>query len=161
MVTREEAAVILWIPIGIALLMWLGEDEKKATATAVTGKEAYYLQYNKDEIFKNLLAAESHLKTVEDQPAGDNGFMNCVVKHLADAEQHSDEAISHSLVAANEEKSENFKYISSCLKETRHMIQAGQLSPAQAIVNVRSIRQSFEKSNPEFDISKCTACDVA
>lgn len=132
------------------------------------GKEAKFLQYNKDEIFKNLLGAEGHLRKVAENslPTGtilsvdpQPGFINCVVKHLADMEGNADEAVSHSAVVADEQTSSEFRGLRDDAETLRHRIQRSEINPFDAIKEVRKIRHRFEAFNPEYDVSKCKACE--
>ncbi|KKM03626.1 hypothetical protein LCGC14_1772580, partial [marine sediment metagenome] len=70
-----------------------------STMAKAGSKEAYYLSFNRDEIFKNLIAGEGHFRNFNSQKEDSVGFLNCIVKHLADAEGHCDEAVSHALIA--------------------------------------------------------------
>lgn len=142
------------VPAGVLLLLD-GEDEPVQVK-----KEPYYLEFNKDEIFKNLIATEGHFRNVEETNIDDAGFMNCAVKHLADAEGHADEAISHSQIAADEKTSAKFKQLRNKIRDLRHDVQHGTVSPGKAIEYVRETRHYFEEFNPEFDISKCKACEI-
>lgn len=124
------------------------------------GKEPYFLRYNKDEIFKNLIGAEGHLRNAMQKKSEiAKGFLNCVIKHAGDAEGHSDEAISHAAIVEGEEKSEHFLELRDKIKNFRWKIQKNELTPYQAIKEVRQIRHDFEAFNPEYDISKCKSCE--
>ena len=154
----ETSKLWLFIPLGALLLLVLqGEPEKPNPSS---GKEAYYLKFNKDEIFKNLIATEGHFRNVKKTGLDREGFLNCAVKHLADAEGHLDEAISHSIVAETEESSKKFRELRNKVQNFRHSLQGGKVSPEAGIKLVREIRHEFEDFNPEYDISKCEACTV-
>jgi len=73
----------------------------------LTGKEDYFLNFNRDEIFKGIVAVEGHFRNVK--PGFEAGDLACIVKHLADVEGHCDEAISHSLIAEGKETSSKFQ----------------------------------------------------
>ena len=119
-------------------------------------KEEYFLVYNKDEIFKNLIAIEGHLRNVGS--GHESGDLSCIVKHAADAEGHADEATSHSLAVEGEEASKKFRQLRDMIREFRWNIQRGKLTPEEAIREVRRIRRFFESFNPLYDISKCKTC---
>ena len=136
------------------------EQEISPVERPEAGKEAYFLRYNKDEIFKNLIGAEGHLRNaMQKKSEVFKGFLNCVVKHAGDAEGHSDEAVSHAAIVEGEEKSERFLELSDKIRTFRWKIQKNELTPYQAIKEIRQIRHDFEASNPEYDISKCKSCE--
>ncbi len=118
-------------------------------------KEKLFLAYNKDEVFKNLIVAEGHLRNMASEY--DRGeFASCIVKHLADAEGHSDEAISHSLAAG--EQSEKWRSLRDMIREFRKTIQGNGVGREEGIRRVREIRRFFESFNSEYDVSSCRAC---
>jgi hypothetical protein len=158
--TNEQWFLLLFIPIGGILLFMDDQHTEEKTTGFSTGKERYYLIYNKDEIFKGLLATEGHFRNVSDKGTDSTGFMNCAVKHLADAEGHADEAVCHSLVVASAETSEHYKKLAEEIKTLRHDVQEGNVNASQGIERVRQIRREFEGFNPDFDISKCKACEL-
>ena len=122
-----------------------------------TSKEAYYLNFNQDEVFKNLLASEGHFRNVD--PKQDSyGFMNCIVKHLADAEGHADEAISHALIVKGKADSQKFNKLRDELKSFRKKLQESSIDQAEGIKEIRRIRRYFESFNPKYDVSKCQSC---
>ena len=157
MVTREEFLVLLLIPIGGLILLAADHQEEEKNSSPHAGKEVNYLRYNKDEIFKNLIATEGHFRNVETTK---EGFLNCAVKHLADAEGHVDEAISHTAATNDTEASSKFRVLRDEIRDFRHDLQDGKVSPTVGIERTRDIRREFESFNPEFDISKCKACEV-
>jgi len=123
-----------------------------------TSKESYYLIFNKDEIFKNLIASEGHFRNLTELKEDKAGFLNCIVKHLADAEGHCDEAISHALIAENEETSRRFLELRDEIRNFRKWIQSSPVNRDEGIREIRKIRRSFEGFNPDFDVSKCETC---
>jgi hypothetical protein len=156
----NQVAVLLFIPIGGLVLLWLGEQEEEHKLGYVPGKEKLFLKYNQDEIFKNLIATEGHFRNVQGKKLDDEGFMNCAVKHLADAEGHADEAICHSVVVADAKTSEHYKELRDEIQSLRDDVQEGKVDASQGIERVREIRRDFESFNPQFDISRCKACEV-
>lgn len=156
----DERLGWLLIPFGIFLFWVLNQDEGKPAENPSKGKEKYYLEFNKDEFFKNVIATEGHFRNVKKKGIDKKGFINCCVKHLADGEGHLDEAISHSLIAETEETSTKFRQLRDKVKSFRHDLQSGKVSPEQGIKRVRKIRREFERFNPTFDISLCEACTI-
>lgn len=154
------------VPAGLVLAVGYYLDSRSSevhTDSHVSGnlgREPQFLRYNKDEIFKGFLSTEGHLRNVESKEKGGDGFLNCAVKHLADVESHEDEAISHSLVAENEKMSEGYRHLRDETRDLRHELQDGKVSASQGIIRVRQIRYSFEQMNPEYDVSKCSACSL-
>ena len=120
------------------------------------GKEDYFLTFNKDEIFKNLIAVEGHFRNVK--PGFESGDLACIVKHLADIEGHADEAISHSLIAEGKEVSAKYQQLRDMVREFRHKVQKGEITPEEGIKKTRELRAFFEKFNPSYDVSKCATC---
>jgi len=123
-----------------------------------TSKESYYLIFNKDEIFKNLLASEGHFRFFNNLKEDKPGFLNCIVKHLADAEGHCDEAISHALIAEDGETSRKFLELRDDIRNFRKWVQSSPVTRDEGIREVRKIRRSFEAFNPDYDVSKCETC---
>lgn len=156
----NQLAVLLFIPIGGLILLMIDQHEEEKTKGYTTGREKFFLMYNKDEIMKGLLASEGHLKNISsDKASVETGFYNCVVKHLAEVEGHADEAICHSLVVADAQTSSKFQHIRDETRDLRHKVQEG-IPPQEAIIEVRKIRREFESFNPEFDVTKCESCKV-
>ena len=121
-------------------------------------KERYYLNFNKDEIFKALIASEGHFRNFTELKEDKKGFLNCIVKHLADAEGHCDEAISHALIAENEETSRSFLELRDNIRDLRRYIQSSPITRDEGIREIRQIRRNFEAFNQDYDISKCETC---
>lgn len=120
-------------------------------------KEAEFLEYNRDEIFKNLLATEGHLRNLRAEGYSPE-YYSCIIKHLADAESHADEAISHSLVISGEEESGKYERLRDMIRSLRKRFQTSPPRVKAAIVETRRIRRFFESFNKPFDISKCISC---
>lgn len=121
-------------------------------------KEGYYLNFNRDEIFKNLIASEGHFRNFTNIKEDSSGFLNCIVKHLADAEGHCDEAISHALIAENEESSRSFLELRDTIRDFRRYVQSSPITREEGIREIRKVRRQFEVFNPGYDVSKCEAC---
>lgn len=122
----------------------------------MTGKEDYFLSFNKDEIFKGIVAVEGHFRNIK--PGFEPGDLACIVKHLADIEGHCDEAISHSLMVEGKETSSKFQQLRDKVRELRRKVQKNEITPEQGIKEIRQIRSFFERFNPSYDVSKCKAC---
>jgi len=123
-------------------------------------KEKYYLDFNRDEIFKNLIASEGHFRNI-DISKDKAGFLNCIVKHLGDAESHLDEAISHSLVVEGKESSNKFFELRDKVKEFRKWVQSSPIKRDEGIKEIRKLRREFESFNKDYDVSKCEACGAS
>ena len=185
LVTEQQTQLLLIIGLGglATYLLYKDESEPESLGTPKTdeerqdthekiygtrdlpprgtgqNKESKFLTFNQDEIFKNLIATEGHFRNA-DSKQDIKGFLYCNVKHLADAEQHADEAISHSTVVADQETVDNYKKVRNDIRDLRHDLQKGEVPPSEGITRVRGIRRDFESFNPEFDISKCKACSI-
>jgi len=123
-----------------------------------TSKESYYLIFNKDEIFKNLIASEGHFRNFKSLKEDEKGFLNCIVKHLADAEGHCDEAISHALIAKDRETSRKYLELRDEIRNFRKWIQSSPITRDDGIREIRKLRRQFEGFNPDYDVSKCETC---
>ena len=121
-------------------------------------KESYYLIFNKDEIFKNLIASEGHFRNFNSTKEDEKGFLNCIVKHLADAEGHCDEAISHALIVEDRETSRKFLDLRDEIRTFRKWIQSSPVTRDEGISEIRKLRRQFEGFNPDYDVSKCETC---
>lgn len=124
----------------------------------MTAKEQYYLEYNKDNIAKNLIQAEEHFRNIDPQAEQVVGFQNCILKHLLNAEAEAEEAISHSLIVEGEEKAKKFQQLRDEIRKLRKRLQKAWVPPEEGIKRVRQLRRKFESFNPEYDISKCRSC---
>jgi len=124
----------------------------------MASKEAYYLEYNKDNIAKNLIQAEVHFRNIDPNVEPEVGFQNCILKHLLDAEGEAEEAISHSLVVEGEESAKKFTELRDKIRKLRKRMQKAWVPPEEGIKKIRELRRFFESFNPEYDISKCRSC---
>lgn len=160
---NNRALAFIFLSAGaLFILHILNKREQAPTTSNPNGrKEAYYLRFNKDELFKNLIAAEEHFRNVERTGVDRDGAFNCAVKHLASGEGHSDEAVSHSLIAESEETSLMFQDLRDDVRELRHDLQAGLITASEGLRGTRGLRREFERFNPEYDISKCEACQIS
>lgn len=123
-----------------------------------TSKEKYYLIFNKDEIFKNLIAAEGHFRNFKSLKEDTAGYLNCIVKHAADAESHADEAVSHALIAEDSETSRRFLELRDEIRSFRKWIQSSPITRDEGIREIRKLRRQFEGFNIDYDVSKCETC---
>ena len=154
----ETKHLALLLPIGVFIVILATQKHEQPHPS--TGKEKYYLRFNKEEIFKNLIATEEHFRNVEEAGIDTEGFLNCNVKHLGSCESHADEAISHALIAETEESSEKFRKLRNKIREFRRDLQSGKVTPTEGIKRTREVRHEFEAFNPRYDISTCEACEV-
>ena len=154
----HEAQVLAWIPVGL-LFLYLLQDKEPEQEPKTESKENYFLRYNKDEMFKGILSIEGHLRNIKGKNVA-QGELGCLVKHSADIESHADEAISHSLIAQDKDRSDSYRKLRDDIREFRYVVQFGNLSPTDGIEDIRKIRRTFEKMNPEYNIDKCSACSI-
>ena len=120
--------------------------------------DAKFLEWNRDNIFCNLIQAEYHLGELGSDFAGRAEFLTCVTKHLAYVEGESAEAVSHSLMVEGTAKSQEYARIRDEARSLRKKIQRSEISTEDGIRNVRRIRHIFEKLNPLYDTDQCEAC---
>lgn len=123
--------------------------------------DAKFLEWNKDNIFCNLIQAEYHLGELESDLASRGEFLSCVSKHLAYVEGESSEAVSHSLMVEGLERSQEYAKIRNETRNLRKSIQRGEVSAEEGIREVRRIRHMFERLNPAFDTSQCRSCGTS
>jgi len=114
--------------------------------------EEYFLKYNKDNIFKNLVQAEDHLKKVKEP-----NFAQCALKHTMFAEGEAEEAVGHSM-SVEPESTEDFKELVEDVTKLRKEIQTGNFDPDKTVSDVRRIRRKFESFNKDYDVSRCRSC---
>ena len=117
--------------------------------------EETFLDYNIDNIFINLIQAETHLKNL-DESEYKEGYLSCLNKHLAEVEGEASEAITHSFLV-NPEKSEAFKEI----RNQAHKIRKSLKHSVPSILEVRNLRKIVEQINPGYDTSNCKACSFS
>ncbi|TET87373.1 MAG: hypothetical protein E3J34_02160 [Dehalococcoidia bacterium] len=123
-----------------------------------TSKERYYLNFNRDQIFINLIATEGHFRNFTNLKEDERGFLNCIVKHLADAEGNASEAISHALIAEDKETSRRFLELRDEIRSFRKWIQSSPITRDDGIREIRKLRRQFEGFNIDYDVSKCETC---
>ena len=120
---------------------------------------AQFLEYNRDGAFKNLLAAEEHLRYA--RPGTTGAEAACIIKHLAEVESHCDEAISHAAELGYDEEVELWRQLRDRARELRYRIMLhGVPRPEDAIREVRAMRQLLESFNPELSAMGCAVCGV-
>jgi len=122
------------------------------------GSEERFLEYNRSNIFTNLLQLEDHLRNLDPSVGVDAEFLSCCSKHLAITEGECREAQSHCLVVEGKDCSARYKIIGDAARDLRKKIQEGGVDPDDAILEARRIRHIFEEANPKFDTSKCASC---
>ena len=113
-------------------------------------REEYFLKYNHDNIFVNLLQAEDHLRNLSETDNSD-GHNACIVKHLMITEVESNEAYSHA------ENPDIYYKIRSGCNELRSKLSS--IKVHEAIQEVRTIRKTAEHLDPSYNIEDCRACD--
>jgi len=123
-------------------------------------KIAQFLEYNRDEVFKNLLAVEEHLRFAK--PGTTSSEAACIIKHLAEIESHCDEAISHASELGYDEEVDYWRQIRDKVRDLRYRIMLeGIQNPTEMIRDVRQIRQILESFNPELSAMGCGVCGAA
>jgi len=121
-------------------------------------KTKEFFEYNKDNIFKNLLEAEHHAKMLTGEIRG--GHANCIIKHLLFVEGEAEEAINHSEIVSPE-KAETFKMFRDMVYALRKAIMKGRIrDPIDLNRKIWVLRKVFESFNEEYDTTKCTACEA-
>jgi hypothetical protein len=122
--------------------------------------DSHFLQSNRDEIFKSLISAENHLRKL----TGDRskpGYGACVMKHLAEAEAESEEAVSHALETEGPTSSNGFKIFAEHVRELRKRFQEKSIDPPEGLARLKQLRREFVPLSPQHDVSKCTKCSDA
>jgi hypothetical protein len=115
---------------------------------------ARFLEYNRDEAFKNLLAAEEHLRFAKPGSTGEEA--GCIVKHLAEVESHADEGVSHSSELGLDEEARLWRELRDRARRLRYRVMAeGVVRPEEMIREVRSLRHFLESWNPELSALSC------
>jgi hypothetical protein len=120
-------------------------------------KTREFLEYNKDNIFKNLLQAEHHAKMLDGEVKG--GHANCIVKHLAFVEGEAEEAINHAQLV-EPQKVEYFKALRDLVYLLRKQVMSGLTTSDDLNRKMWALRKMFESFNEEYDTTKCTACEA-
>jgi hypothetical protein len=120
-------------------------------------KTREFLEYNKDNIFKNLLQAEHHAKMLDGEVRG--GHANCIVKHLAFVEGEAEEAINHAQLV-EPQKVEYFKALRDLVYLLRKQLMSGLVTSEDLNRKIWLLRKMFESFNEEYDTTKCVACEA-
>lgn len=116
-------------------------------------REIGFLDYNFDNIMRNLIATEIHLR---DLTSGrEQGHDSCCRKHLLFIENELGEAQSHSAVI-KPELFKVFKKLEGKVIDLRKNLSTVEIT--DAINRVREIRKGMEQINPEYDTSNCVSC---
>jgi hypothetical protein len=164
MPTNEELGLLAIIGVGATALFILADEEEdtaeanKEKSLPATGdkKETYFLRFNQDGVYGNLLATEEHFRKI----GTNKDFNQCAVKHLALGANHADEAVSHEIAVGDSSASKKYAELRDGMTELQHDVQDGKVSSTQGIERVRKLKSEFESFNPSFDVSKCKACQV-
>lgn len=118
-------------------------------------RESRFIQFNIENILKNCIQAEDHLRHLVNVESDEPGHNSCVHKHLLFVEGEADEAISHSAHVLPE-KTNLFASISDRVRGIRKKLD---MQPVQeSIKEVREIRKMVEEAEPKYNTSKCKAC---
>lgn len=116
-----------------------------------------FLEYNIDNIFKNLLQAEYHAKNIiggKLQPE----HLSCINKHLAFVEGEAEEATAHCIVG-EPDLCEFFREFLQKVKKLRQKIKKeGAGSELQH--EIRKLRKEIEGRFKEYDTSECRVCKI-
>ena len=121
-------------------------------------KTKEFLEYNKDNILKNLLEAEHHAKMLTSEIKG--GHANCIIKHLLFIEGEAEEAINHSEIA-EPKNVELFKMFRDLVYSLRKSIMRGKIKdPFELSRKIWILRKVFESFNEEYDTTKCAGCEI-
>lgn len=115
---------------------------------------ARFLEYNRDEAFKNLLAAEEHLRFAKPGSTGEEA--GCIIKHLAEVESHADEGVSHASELGLDEEARLWRELRDRARRLRYRVMAeGVRKPEELIREVRAMRRFLESWNPELSALSC------
>ncbi len=117
-------------------------------------KEQYFLDYNDENLMKNSLAIEDHLRNLDNNYG--KGHASCVTKHALILIEQLDEAQSHCTIAAPE-KCDTYRELKKEIREFKDEIENG-LDPDKGIRKIREFRSKIESSNPLWDTANCKAC---
>ncbi len=118
-------------------------------------REVGFWEFNKDNIFTNILQVEDHFRRIEDD---DLEHSQCITKHLYFIRGELEEGISHATVVEPDKV-----YL---LKEIYHDIQdllqnMKNRSVNENLVNVREIRKKIELLDDRFNTAYCKACSLS
>jgi len=116
-------------------------------------REIGFLEYNFDNIMRNLIATEVHLRDLSNER--EKGHDSCCRKHLLFIENELGEAQSHSAVL----KPELVRVFKELEKEVINLRKnLSSQSVIESIRKIRDIRKKMERINPEYDTSNCISC---
>lgn len=119
-------------------------------------KESFFLDFNVDNIFKNLIQTEDHLRRLHGKTT-DEGHASCVTKHLLFVEGEAEEAISHSSIVSPE-KIDLFSSVARGASGVRASLNGDGVD--ESIKKVRDLRKQMEVAYPEYNTSFCKACTI-
>jgi len=121
----------------------------------MVGTAREFLVYNEDNVMKQLLAIEDHLRHLSSNYKSEEA--SCVVKHILTLSEQCDEGISHASELNESEKAEIFRAIGYGASRLKDKL-AKQYSPYELIKDVRELRRKAEKLNPIYNLEKCNSC---
>ena len=113
-----------------------------------------FLEYNKDNIFKNLLQAEHHAKVLTDP-----SHAQCITKHLAFIEGEAEEAYSHAQIV-EPENAEIYMDFRNLVHALRKRVMKGNISKDELSKSLWALRKAFEEFNKEYSTLECGACEA-
>ena len=112
-------------------------------------KTKQFLEYNKENIYTNLLQAEDHARYVEDL-----GHAQCLIKHLRFIIGELKEMENHAGIVMPEIVDE-ITDLRSKVEQLYKGIVNGTADIKQLANNIWLIRKEFEAIVPEFDTNRC------
>ena len=132
----------------------------------MVGSAETFLQYNEDNVMKQLLAIEAHLRNLS--PSYESEHASCVIKHILQLDEQCDEGISHASELGYKEKVEIFRKVKAGIPRFRKklygnrtknmLILETRIHPSEAIKEVRKLRRIAENLNPNYNLEKCETC---
>ena len=120
-------------------------------------KYEQFLDWNKENIFINLVQAEDHVRH-STELRGEHA--SCILKHLAYVAGEADEAVSHALELGDAEQSRKFREISASARELMRRVREGSLSEEEAILSIRELRKKLSELAEEFNTEYCESCTI-
>jgi len=121
--------------------------------------EKEFLEYNKDNILKNLLQAEHHALILKRKGKSYRPeHASCIAKHLAFAEAEAEEAIAHSLVVNPKDTDVYAQIANDAYSIRKDILRTGD--PEKLYLSLRKLRKTVEALSAGTDTSKCEACSI-
>jgi len=116
-----------------------------------------FFEYNKENIYMNLLQAEDHARFTEDLD-----HAQCLLKHLLFVLGELKEMEQHASVV-KPEIVEKVKELRNRVYDLYRRIREKQIQPSEIAREIWNLRKEFESIVPEFDTNRCTSivCEIA